>query len=109
MAGRVSREASASEARVRRWRFPFLAFSVGIVSLWASGFLGAALAFGVAAALAWKTGRSSALRWALTTLAVLCLVGLVVMALDAGFGTGTVVNRSAEARNVAVLAPDPDH
>ena len=74
-----------------RWRLPFFAFSAGILSLWFAGPLGGALAFGLAAALAWRTGRSSALRWTLTTLAVVCTAGLMIMVLDARTGVGTLI------------------
>ena len=77
-----------------RWVFPCFAFCAGILSFWAGGFLGAALAFGIAAAIAWRTGRSSALRWTLLTLAVLCAVTLVIIILDAGSGMGTLINFS---------------
>ncbi|WP_213011797.1 hypothetical protein [Paractinoplanes toevensis] len=81
-------------SRATRWLFPYFAFSAGILALWAGGFLGATLAFGIAAAIAWKTGRSSALRWTLITFAVLSMVGLVVMALDTSSGVGTLISSS---------------
>jgi hypothetical protein len=87
VADRTPKKPSAADARTMRWLFPFFAFSAGILSFLAGGFLGAALAFGIAAALAWKTGRSSALRWTLMTLAVLCMIVLIISVLDAGMGT----------------------
>lgn len=78
-----------------RWVFPYFAFSAGILSLWAGGFLGAALAFGIAAVIAWKTGRSRALRWALMALAVLFMVGLAIVLLDAWFGSGMLISSSS--------------
>ena len=85
MAGRFPEKASA------RWWFPCGAFSVGVLSLCAGGFVGGALVFGVAAAIAWRTGRSGVLRWALTALAVVCVVGLLVLGLDAWSGVGTLI------------------
>ncbi|BAL89383.1 hypothetical protein AMIS_41630 [Actinoplanes missouriensis 431] len=102
MAGRFREKASVPEARVVRWRFPCFAFSAGVLSLCAGGLLGGVLAFGVAAAIAWRTGRRGALRWALTALAVLCLVGLAVVGLDAGFGVGTLIS-GLPARRSAVF------
>ena len=92
MAGRTPGKPAAADARTPRWLFPSFAFSAGILSLGVAGFLGAALAFGVAAALAWRTDRSSALRWTLTILAVLCMLALVLSMLDAGSGMATLIN-----------------
>lgn len=95
MADRIPTKSSAADARTRRWVFPYFAFSAGILSLWVGGFLVAALAFGIAAALAWRTGRSSALRWTLMTLAVLCMLALAIVTLDAGSGTATLISSSS--------------
>lgn len=94
MASPLSMDSSAAEPPAMRWRFPFFAFSAGILSLWVGGFLGGALAFGIAAALARKTGRSRALLWALMIAAVLCAAGLVVMVSDIGFGRSTLNSSS---------------
>ncbi|WP_045741056.1 hypothetical protein [Actinoplanes rectilineatus] len=53
--------------------------------------LGGALGFGIAAVFAWRTGRSSVLRWTLTALAVLCAAGLLLVVLDARFGSSTLI------------------
>jgi hypothetical protein len=94
VADRAREKPSAAGARTKRWLFPYFAFSAGILSFLVGGLLGAALAFGIAAALAWRTGRSSALRWTLMTLAVLCMIALMIIILDAWSGIGTLTSSS---------------
>jgi hypothetical protein len=78
---------SSTEIPAKRWLFPYFAFSAGILSLWAGGALGGTIAFGVAAALAWRSGRGGGLRWSLTALAVLCAALTVFITVDGGSGT----------------------
>jgi hypothetical protein len=78
---------SSAEIPAKRWLFPYFAFSAGVLSLWAGGALGGTIAFGVAAALAWRAGRAGWLRWSLTALAVLCAALTVFITVDGGSGT----------------------